>query len=468
MSSSSLAVDIGASSGRLILGSLENNTLNTKEIHRFENKMIQENGYECWDIEHLHQEILTGIRKAFAMGERPASIGIDTWAVDYVLLDKENQPLMKPIAYRDQRTKAVIEEVHALLPQEELYRRTGIQYQPFNTIYQLAAHKKQEPELWEKAEKLLLIPDYLHFLLTGRQAAEYTNATTTQLISAETGEWDKGTLDTLGIPHTLFPELRKPGETLGPVKEELQEEFGVEMNVVFPGTHDTASAVAAAPIKDKAVYISSGTWSLMGVEEKEPVISKETREKNFTNEGGVENRFRFLKNIMGLWMIQEVKREYNDKYSFAEFVELAKESALDTIVNVNEERFLRPESMKEAIKESCSEQGEEVPEEPGDFARCIFRSLAASYASTVNEIEALTGEQYERIHVIGGGSQNQWLNQLTADFTGKQVISGPVEATAIGNLLVQFIAQKQISSLEKGREVTANSFSLVTYLPEEG
>lgn len=468
MSASSLAVDIGASSGRVIASSLIDNQMNTEEIHRFENKMTMQGKYECWDIDHLYKEIIEGIRKAAARGDKPESIGIDTWAVDYVLLDKEDKLLMNPIAYRDSRTEAVIEEVHAVIPRTDLYARTGIQYQPFNTVYQLTAHRLQEPETWKQAEKLLLIPDYLNFLLTGITAAEYTNATTTQLISASSDTWDKELLEKLQIPEKLLPEIHMPGQKLGALKPELAEELGIQLDVVLPATHDTASAVAAAPMKEDAIYVSSGTWSLMGVELTKPLINEQTSQGNLTNEGGIEKRFRFLKNIMGLWMIQEIKREYEDQYSFAEFVTLAKESRLDTIVNVNDERFLRPPSMKDAILEACREQSAEEPETPGDFARCIFRSLAAYYARVVQEIEAVTGKSYPSIHVIGGGSQNEWLNELTAQESQKTVIAGPVEATAVGNLLVQFLALGKIQSLEEGRAIVKQSFPLKTYSAVKG
>ncbi|QKS69757.1 rhamnulokinase [Paenalkalicoccus suaedae] len=465
--STSLAVDIGASSGRVIAGTIKNGKLSMQDIHRFSNTMVKDGPYECWDIERLYKEIVIGMKKAADLGLNPQSIGIDTWAVDYVLLDEKDELLMKPIAYRDSRTQSIIDDVQGVINQEALYDRTGIQYQPFNTIYQLYAHKKQEPTVYKKATTLLMIPDYLHFLLTGVKGSEYTNATTTQLVNAQSGNWDQDILNKLGIDQHLLPTIRMPGERLGRIKPEIREATGLDLDVILPPTHDTGSAVAAVPANEQALYISSGTWSLFGTEHDTPVNHHRARSYNLTNEGGYNKQFRLLKNIMGLWMIQELKREYDDAYSFAEFVELAKKSTYEEYISVNEEQFLRPASMKDAIRQVTRQNGVAAPESPGDFARCIFNSLAISYQRTAKEIEEATGTSFSTIHIIGGGSQNEWLNQLTADKSGKVVKAGPIEATALGNLVVQFIGIGHFQSLSEARQMIQHSFEIKTFRPNE-
>jgi len=464
LSKYSLAVDIGASSGRLILGHLENGKLHLDEIHRFENKIVKKNAHFCWDIEALFQEIKVGIKKCNERNIKPDSIGIDTWAVDYVLLDEHDNLLTDAIAYRDPRTDGMMEEVFSIIPKEKLYFETGIQFQKFNTIYQLYALKQKSPEILQKAKSFLMIPEYFNFLLTGKKANEYTNATSTQLVNAFTKKWDHELLDKLGINKEMFHEILPPKTVLGTLSKELVEEFGFDMKVVLPATHDTGSAVISVPEVDDTIYISSGTWSLIGVENRFPICVPQALEYNFTNEGGIDYRYRFLKNIMGLWMIQEVKRNYDDKYSFAELVKLAgKEQQFQSIVNVDDDRFLKPDNMVKEIQAYCQETNQSIPQTPGQIAKCVYDSLAESYKQAISEIEEIFEKNFPRVNVIGGGCQNEMLNQMIANVTNKEVCAGPVEATAIGNIVAQFMALGEINTIQEARSTIKESFEVKTY-----
>lgn len=464
MSAYSLAVDIGASSGRLILGHLENGKLKLNEIHRFENNIIRKGDHYCWDVERLFQEIKTGIKACNSLGIKPESIGIDTWAVDFVLLDDENQLVTDAVAYRDPRTDGVMEEVFKKIPKEKLYLETGIQFQKFNTIYQLYALKQKSPDVLKEAKSFLMIPEYFNFLLTGKKANEYTNATSTQLVNAFTKNWDADLLNELEINRDIFHEIKPPKTILGTLSEELVAEFGFDMKVILPATHDTGSAVISVPELEDTIYISSGTWSLIGVENHFPICVPKALEYNFTNEGGLDYRFRFLKNIMGLWMIQEVKRNYDDRYSFAELVELARsETEFHSIVNVDDDRFLKPDNMIEEIQTYCLETKQQVPETPGQLAKCVYESLVESYKNAINEIEEIFEKTYSKINVIGGGCQNEMLNQLIADVLQKEVYAGPVEATAIGNLVAQLMALGEIANIDEARKIIKDSFEVKTY-----
>ena len=442
-----LAVDIGASSGRHILGHLEDGRIVLEEVYRFENGMEKKDGHLCWNLPRLFHEIKEGLKACRAAGKIPKSMGIDTWAVDYVLLDGEDRILGNTYGYRDGRTK------------------TGIQKQMFNTIYQLMAVKTQEPENMEKAEWLLMLPDYFHFLLTGNKLSEYTNATSTQLVSPETKQWDYELIERLGYKPSVFRPLHMPGTVVGPFSKEVEEEVGFTCEVVMPATHDTASAVISVPaLTDDCLYISSGTWSLMGIENDKAICSPESRERNFTNEGGYEYRFRYLKNIMGLWMIQSVRHELGDKYSFAQLCDMAEaESDFPSRVDVNDDAFLAPDNMTEAIKAYCRKHGWREPETTGQIAAVIYQSLAESYAETVREIEALTGRTFPAINIVGGGSNAAYLNQLTADKSGRCVYAGPGEATAIGNLAVQMLKDGKFEGLAQVRACIYDSFGVKKY-----
>ncbi len=457
-----LAVDIGASGGRHILGSLDNGKLQLEEIYRFENGLIEKDGYLCWDLNRLFQEILNGLKKCKTAGKIPVSMGIDTWGVDFVLLDSEDKVLGPTVGYRDKRTAGMDEEVYKVIKEEELYHRTGIQKQIFNTIYQLTAVKTQRPDILQKAEALLMIPDYFHFLLTGKKAQEYTNATTGQLVNPVTKDWDYALLDKLGIKKEIFQKISLPKTSLGNLRREIQEEVGFDCEIVLPATHDTGSAVLAVPASDDDyLYISSGTWSLIGIERMEADCREESRIANFTNEGGYDYRFRYLKNIMGLWMIQSVRHELEDKYSFAELCAMAeKSSSFPSTVDVNAQEFLAPANMTQAIRDYLKESGQKVPETVGELAACIYNSLAASYSSAVKEIEALTGRSFKRIHIVGGGSNADYLNQLTADYTSKDVCAGPSEATALGNILAQMLKAEVFEDIIEARKCVYDSFGV--------
>ena len=459
-----LAIDIGASSGRHILGHMEDGKMVLEEIHRFPNGMREKDGHKCWDTEVLFSAIVEGMKKCKEAGKIPVSMGIDTWAVDFVLLDKEDRMIGNAVGYRDSRTAGMDEKVYEIIPEESLYGRTGIQKQIFNTIYQLMAVKEQHPEALEQAESMLMIPEYFNFLLTGKKAAEYTNASTTQLVSPETKDWDYELIGMLGYPKRIFQKIEKPGTVLGSLTEELQREVGFDCKVILPATHDTGSAVMAVPTnEDNTIYISSGTWSLMGTELKEANCSEESKRHNFTNEGGYDYRFRYLKNIMGLWMIQSVRKELAPDQGFGEICEAASKTAITSLVDCNADRFLAPENMTEEVQAACRENGEQVPEGIAEVASVIYNSLAKCYAQTITEIEEMSGITYDSIHVVGGGANAAYLNELTAKATGKTVYAGPTEATAIGNLTAQIITAGELSDLQEARKCIFDSFEIKIY-----
>ena len=460
-----LAVDIGASSGRLILGHLENGKMELEEVHRFENGMVKKDGELCWEFDRLFQEIKNGLKKCKEIGKIPVSMGVDTWGVDFVLMDKDDKVLGNTVGYRDHRNEGMDEEVYKTISLEDLYARTGIQKAIFNTVYQLMAVKTKHPEYLEQAETMLHVPDYFHYLLTGKKTCEYTEATTGQLVNAETKDWDYELIDKLGYPRKMFQKLIMPGTSVGHFTEEVKAEVGFDVEVVAPATHDTGSAVLAVPANDDDfIYISSGTWSLMGIEREKADCSKKSCEMNFTNEGGYAGRFRYLKNIMGLWMIQSVRHEYDDKYGFAEICQMAEEAKdFPSRVDANDECFLSPESMIEEVKDYCRRTRQKVPETLGEIATVIYTSLAECYAKTAKELEEMTGRTFSRIHVVGGGSNAGYLNELTARATGKEVHAGPGEATAIGNITAQMLKAEEFKSIEEARTTIHESFGIKVY-----
>ena len=457
-----LAIDIGASSGRHILGWLENGKIRIEEIYRFENKLVKQNGHLCWDMDHLFHEVVEGLKKCQSLGRIPESVGIDTWGVDFVLLDAGGSVIGNTVAYRDSRTQGMDDEVYKVVPEKELYGRNGIQKQLFNSIYQLMAIKKETPVAFEKAKRFLMVPEYLNYLLTGVQMNEYTNATTSQLVNAETQDWDYELMRRLGIPTEIFGELQMPKTTVGPLTPAMAERVGFQTPVVLPATHDTGSAVMAVPTtSDDSIYLSSGTWSLMGIERLIPDCTEASRQHNFTNEGGYHHRYRYLKNIMGLWMMQNLRREFRHKYTFEELYQLAYIARYFTsTVNVNDASFLAPDSMRQAIKDYCARTEQEVPETEGELLYCVYRSLAKCYAETVVEIETVTGRTYDTIHVVGGGCQDKFLNDLLAKATGKKVFAGSIEATAIGNLMAQMLRTGVFADLNEARRTVAKSFDV--------
>lgn len=432
-----LGIDIGASSGRHMLGWKEQGEWNLEEVYRFDNHIIQRNGRDCWDLEYLFHEILEGIKVCVKQGKTPSSVSIDTWGCDYVLLDETGTLCGDCICYRDEQFQAVLEDVFAILGKEELYERTGIQFQPFNTLIQLVERKQHQPELFKQAKHFLMVPDYFLYLLSGVMINEYTNASTTQMVNVHAQQWDEELIRRFNLPMELFQPLTSVGTCIGRLRPEYQEELGCNMKLIACASHDTACAFAAAQGKDQLI-LSSGTWSLLGVIQPQPNTSKEACLHNFTNEGAHNKEYRFLKNIMGLWMIQCVRHELNDAYSFAQLVEEAKKcTAQISIIDVNDPCFLMPDHMMKTIQNYCIKRNLFVPQTPGEFAKCIYHSLAHSYQEVCLEIEALCGRQFEEIHIVGGGNKNELLNTLVAQYTGKKIIIGPSEATALGNLMMQ-------------------------------
>lgn len=454
-----LAIDIGASSGRHILGTLKDGKILLEEIYRFENGLEEKNGHLCWNFEKLFQEIINGLKKCKSLGKIPVTMGIDTWAVDFVLLDDEGKVLGDTVAYRDSRTISMDEKVYEKISLEDLYSRTGIQKQMFNSIYQLMAIKEKTPELMNQAESLLMIPDYFNYLLTGEKHTEYTNATTTQLVNIETNNWDYELIELLGYKKEIFKDISLPNTLVGNFKKEIVDEVGFSCKVVLPATHDTASAVLAVPSNDDDyIYISSGTWSLLGIESLTPNTSMLSMKNNYTNEGGYEYRYRYLKNIMGLWMIQCVRKELNYKYSFAELCEIAEENNdFPSIVNVYDDAFLAPESMIEAIKKHCKDTNQAVPNTDGELSACVYKSLAVGYARAVKEIEEIMDKSYSKIFIVGGGSNADYLNILTAKTSGKELHVGLPEATSMGNVLAQMLGAGEFANLKEARECVYKS-----------
>jgi rhamnulokinase len=453
-----LAIDIGASGGRHILGSVVDDKICLEEVYRFDNGMEYKNGSLCWNTQGIFSEILTGMKKCREIGKVPVSVGIDTWGVDFVLLDQEDVLVGEAVGYRDHRTEGMPEELEKQISSQELYERTGIRSQIYNTIYQLMALKKHRPEQLEAAESLLMTPDYYHFLLTGIKKQEYTIASTSQLVNVHTRSWDYELIDQLGLPGKLFTKLSPPGTPVGNLKPEIRELMGYDCMVVAPASHDTASAVAAVPSIEKDIlYISSGTWSLMGIETDEPNCTAESRQAGFTNEGGYGYRYRFLKNIMGLWMIQSVRRELDAGISYSALCEMASKEKIGSMVDCNDMNFLSPDSMTEAVKQFCLKTKQQIPEGLAQMAAVIYNSLAKCYEASLEEIERLTGKSYHSIHIIGGGSNAKYLNELTSRYTGRRVIPGPAEATAIGNLISQMLRDHVFASLEEARSIISVS-----------
>lgn len=449
-----LAIDIGASSGRHILGSVQGGKLILEEIFRFENNLSREGESLVWDIDGLFESVKAGIKECAKIGKIPSTISIDTWGVDYVLLDKDKKELKPVYCYRDRRTKQAAEAVEKIMPFEKLYSITGIQRQEFNTVYQLWSDK--ESGKLDKAEYFLMIPAYLSYKLTGVIENEYTNASTTGMVNAKIKEWDNEIISALGYPKRLFKKLMTPCSQIGGLTEELQKEVGFDAEVIFCPSHDTASAVAACPLDSSSIYISSGTWSLIGVESKEAILSEEALKANFANEGGIEYRFRVLKNYMGMWLFQNIRRNINKSMTYDEMMNLAKESQTYEFIDVNHQSFVAPENMINAVKEYLKKPDMEL----GEVLNTVYHSLAASYKKAAEEIEKVTGRKFNRINIIGGGCRDSYLNALTAEYTKKRVAAGPVEATATGNIAAQLIYSKECQSLSDVRELIKGSFEV--------
>lgn len=456
-----LAVDIGASSGRHILGYIKDKKLQLEEVHRFKNGIYNNNNKLCWNLSSLFDEILIGLKKCKEIGKIPSTLAIDTWGVDFVLLDSKDKILGDTVSYRDNRTNGIPEEVFKIINKEEIYKRTGIQNLVFNTINQLYYIKKNSI-LLEKANTFLMIPDYFNFLLTGKKVNEYTNASTTQLLNLESSCWDFELLEKLDIPKNIFQPIVEAGTSLGFLKTEIVKEIGFDLEVITAPSHDTASAVLSAPSSDdNFLYLSSGTWSLLGTENTKYNSSFESLKANFTNEGGYKKNYRYLKNIMGLWIIQSIKKELKDKYSFPELSEMAKNfQGKKHIIDVNDNEFLAPLSMIEAIKNYCKNKFNHTPNSIEEILNIVYNSLAKSYAKTIQQIEKLTSQKFSSLYIIGGGCQDNYLNHLTAKESGLEVFAGPIEATAIGNIGCQLLNKKYFNSIKEFRNFIFNSFDI--------
>ncbi len=473
-----LAIDLGAESGRGLLGRFDGDKLTLDELHRFPNGPTRFYDTLHWDVLRLAEEIKASIKKADAASPGLDGLGIDTWGVDFGLLGKHDTLLGNPVHYRDARTDGMMDAALARVPRERIYEITGLQFLPFNTIYQLLAMRLQGSPILDAAETFLMMPDLLGWLLTGRKACERTDSSTTQLLDPRTGAWSDELCSKLDIPRAIFPEIVEPGSVLGTLRRPLMDELGLSraLTVIAPGTHDTASAVAAVPAASTAdggppdwCYLSSGTWSLLGAEVPAPIINAETSRYNFTNEGGVFGTTRLLKNIMGLWLVQECRRTWAKKgkeFSYDELIAMAKGApAFRSLVDADDPSFLAPGDMPARIAAACRASGQPEPASEGAHVRCALESLALKYRWVIERIEAILGTQIKTIHIVGGGSKNALLNQFTADCTGRPVVAGPVEATAIGNILLQALAQGKIATLRDARAIVARSFGVTLFDP---
>jgi len=466
-----LAFDLGAESGRAILGQIENGRITLRELHRFQNRMVPLHGHLYWDLLHLFAEIQQALQLAGREKIALAGIGVDTWGVDFGLLDRDGALLANPVAYRDHRTDGMMEKVFAQMPREEIYRLTGIQLMQINTLFQLYAMVESQSPLLQIAQRLLFIPDLINFMLTGRQVTEFTFATTSQLFNPNTRNWAEPIFAQLGLPRHLIAEIIAPGTMIGPLRPELSKAAGLnEVPVIAVGCHDTASAVAAVPSAvENWAYLSSGTWSLIGVETHAPVINARALEMNFTNEGGVAGTTRLLKNIMGLWLLQECRRQWQRDgrdYDYAQLMHHAEIAApFRSLVNPDAPAFLNPENMPQAITDFCRRTQQPVPQSDGEFVRCIYESLALQYRRVMEMLEELQNKKIEVLHIVGGGSQNTLLNQFTADAMGKPVLAGPAEATALGNVTVQAIATGEFKNLAEARRAIKKSFAIQEFRP---
>jgi rhamnulokinase len=476
-------VDIGASGGRHILGWVQAGRIALQEVYRFPNTQVRRDGRDCWDTQALFAHLVAGLKACREAGKTPDSMGVDTWGVDYVLLDAEGRLIGDAVAYRDARTQGADALAEAVLPFEALYARTGIQKLPFNTVYQLLAHRRDHPEQLAQASRFLMMPDYLHYLLTGVPCNEYTNATTTALVSARHRDWDRELLAALRLPAAIFGPLRRPGETLGGLAPGVRDAVGFDCRVVLPATHDTGAAFLAVPAKDdRAVYLSSGTWSLLGAPRPAPIATPQSQAAGFTNEGGYGGTYRFLKNIMGLWMLQSIRREISGEAyvsgaqpdapaaghacTFADLQRAARAAAdFPSLVDVDDPAFLAPPNMAEAVRRHCLRTGQPVPQDMGQLAQCVYASLARAYRDTIRQLSALTGVRYTAVHIVGGGSQDAYLNELTARAAGLPVYAGPTEGTALGNLVAQMIAAGEYRDLGAARAAVRQSFTVKEVLP---
>jgi len=469
-----IAIDLGAENGRVILGQVSDSRLNLQEVHRFSNSPIMENGSLRWDFDYLLSEIKAGIAKTVKVtNEEISGIGIDSWGVDFGLIDKKGRLIENPYHYRDSRTNGMMDKAFELIPKKDIYFNTGIQFMQLNTVYQLLAMKTSNSDLLQKTNKLIFMADLVAYHLCGKIFAEYTLASTSQLMNLQTGRWSEEIFDKLLLPIDIMPGVVKAGMVVGKLKSELAGELGAtQLSVIAVGSHDTASAIAAVPAKgDSWAYLSSGTWSLMGVEVPSAIINETTYKYQFTNEGGVANTIRLLKNIMGLWIVQECRHQWQaegEKLSYSQLADLAqKAQPFAGYINPNDSCFFSPGRMPAKINDYLKQAGQNITDDYGQIVRIVLESLAFNYRWVLERIEEVTGKQIDVLHIVGGGIQNELLCQFTADATGKKVVAGPVEATAIGNIIMQAIATGQLKSVSHGREIVKNSIKTKKYLPSD-
>ncbi len=467
-----LAFDLGASNGRAMAGSLENDLLTLKEIYRFPNRMLNIHGSLYWNVYRIYEHLINALNLAGEQGRQPESLGVDSWGVDFGLVDRKGKLLGPPYAYRDHRTDNILDEVFRIVPRTRIYELTGIALWQFNSLYQLFAWKRDQPDVLEIAGKILFIPDIFNYLLTGQMKSEFTFATTSQLYNPLSATWESAIFEELGLPRELMCEIIQPGTHIGRLYADIEESTGLhDVQVTAVASHDTASAIAAIPSEgDDWAYISSGTWSLMGIEVDQPIINKSALNYNFTNEGGVGQTFRFLKNIMGLWLLQECRRIWAAAgfgYSFEKLVSMARSSdPFQVLINPDWMGFYNPDNMPASIKQYLRESGQKHDLGHAAIVRCILESLAMEYRRVLDQLTEVSGRVFSKVHIIGGGAQNELLCQFTANATGIPVVSGPAEATASGNILVQAMAMGYIKSLDEIRKVVRNSFELKTCNPE--
>ena len=436
-----LAIDIGASSGRHMLGKRVNGKIELKEVYRFKNGPKMKNGHLCWDREQLFADIIAGMKKCSEIGEIPESVAIDCFGVDFALLDENDNLIGDTVSYRDERTTASRQEVFKIISEEDLFDRTGVASQPFNTIYQLYAVKMESPEDLKRAKTCLLLPEYFNFLLSGVKMNEFTIGSTTQLLNAKTKEYDKELLEMLGIPSDIFGKLHMPSTVVGELLPEIQEKVGYNCKVVLAAGHDTASAVMTVPNEDDAIYISSGTWSLMGVLLENAICNDKAKEAGFTNEGAFDGKVRFLKNITGFWVVNQLREQIPIHESFSEMCLMAESTNYTTPVDINSDLLFAPKNMQEAVLTQLENQGAPKPKNVAELLASVYHGMANGYKQAVIELEEITGKTYNNIYIIGGGSLNTLVNRLTEEYTGKKVIAWEVEATAIGNIMAQEAAK---------------------------
>lgn len=472
-----LGVDLGAESGRVVAGLFDGHSLELKELNRFSNGPVNIGGSLRWDVLKLWTGIQEGLVKAHnEFGGDIASVGVDTWGVDYVLLSKTGEILGQPYNYRDVRTRGLMQAAFQKIPRQQIFAATGLQFMEINTLYQLIAMQRTNPELMRLASRFLMMPDFFHWCLAGSQVVEFTNATTSQCFDASQRNWAFDLLRTLEVPTEMFGEVVSPGTKLGRLRAEIAERTGLpRIDVIAPATHDTAAAVVAVPTENTGAanwaYLSSGTWSLLGVETPQAILTPRALELNVTNEGGVDGTYRLLKNIMGLWLVQEIRSSLERAGRTIDYAQLAQRATVAepfrSLIDPDDPSFLSPPDMPSAIRDSCAAHGQPAPETEGQLVRCALESLALKYRVVLRQLEELTGTPVEVVHIVGGGSKNELLNQFTANACGKPVVTGPVEGTVMGNVLVQARAMGEIGTLAEIREVVRNSTPIKRYEPED-